>query len=127
MKEDNPMAWSVSSKLLCTFSLGNTCLLACISSNSDDPFHKQISSFREAMERNLYPVFEVDLLFILWNTPILRLDSVSRPTSALCKHWSLALDASFSCNSTQIISDSRLFRLYILFSQYRSCDDTQEI
>ena len=31
------------------------------------------------MERNLYPVFDVNLLFTLWNTAILRHDSVSRP------------------------------------------------
>ena len=54
-------------------------ILACISSNSDDPFHKQISSFRESMERNLYPVFDVNLLFILWNTPILSLTAYRDP------------------------------------------------
>ena len=31
------------------------------------------------MERNLYPVFDVNLFVILWNTAILRHDSVSRP------------------------------------------------
>ena len=31
------------------------------------------------MERNLYTVFDVNLLFTLWNTEILRHESVSRP------------------------------------------------
>ena len=30
---------------------------------------------------------------------------------SVCKHWRLALDASFSCNSTQIIRDSRHFEI----------------
>ena len=34
------------------------------------------------MERNLYPVFDVNLHFTLWNTAILRHDSVSRPIKA---------------------------------------------
>ena len=54
-------------------------MFAYISLNSDDPFHKQLSFFRKCVERNLYPVFDLNLLFTLWNKAILRHDSVSRP------------------------------------------------
>ena len=38
----------------------------------------------------------------------------------ICKHWRLALDASFSCNSTQIIRDSRHFGIRCMCPQ--QCD-----
>ena len=42
----------------------------------------------------------------------------------LVRFWNYLRDYSLNCTPLAPID---LFRLYILFSQYRSCDDTQEI
>ena len=43
------------------------------------------------------------------------------------KDWKLTVDGNVSYSTGDVTATIDLFRLYILFSQYRSCDDTQEI
>ena len=104
--------------------IGHSKLFANISSYGDYPFPEQFSVFRELMERYFNAILFVNFFLTPGNTTVLR--HISDYTTT-CKHWIVALDASLSCYSTQIVWGSRHFGIRcMVFCVARNCTNNSK-